>query len=211
MAANARSAFTRDFWKSFEFLGIYSKEDGPLLADQEDAGVVGGANSSDDTSNETSETNEQNNDMNLDMGSNAGPDLGGGLGGSDMGGDLGGDTSGGGSLGGGASAGTETQEETDPKENPFKKQNGQALLDNKLAELQAAVSDTLQRIYSNPKIDTVVVSEMEALLDSVRNLREINYLIPIEQLQYKYDLATVAYAKLSQQLVLELQAEIKKL
>jgi len=211
MAARANSAFTREFWKSFDNLGIYSKEDGPLLADQEDAGVAGGANSSDDTDNNSSETNEQNNDMNLEMGSDTDSssfdDLGGGMGGSDLGGD---DSSGGGDLGGGDATGANAEPEN-PNENPFKTQNGQSLLDNKLAELQAAVSDTLQRIYSNPKVDTVVVSELETLLDSIRNIRETNYLIPLEQLQYKYKMAAVTYATLSKQLVEELKAEIKKL
>ena len=147
MAENVQPTFTREFWKSFDTLGIYSKEDGPLLSDQLDSGVAGGSNSS-DASEKTSETKEQNNDMNLGFGGDTGSDD------FDLGGDM--------------------------------EQNGKSLLDNKLPELQAAISDTLQRIYSNPKINTVVVSELETLLDSVRNIRETTYLIPIEQIQYKY-------------------------
>lgn len=212
MAENVQPTFTREFWKSFDTLGIYSKEDGPLLSDQLDSGVAGGSNSS-DASEKTSETKEQNNDMNLGFGTDTGSDNF----------DLGGDTDGG---FGDDNGSDESNQETDagsadmsgassepenPNENPFKKQNGKSLLDNKLSELQAAISDTLQRIYSNPKINTVVVSELETLLDSVRNIRETTYLIPIEQIQYKYKLATISYAQLSEQLVEELNAEIKKL
>lgn len=207
-----KPTFTQEFWKSFDSLGIYSKEDGPLLSDQLDSGVAGGKNPSDDNSEKQSETNEQNNDINMDMGTS-----------SDFSSDMGGTSDFGGSddtsteddsLGSGdtgASGNTVSDEPENPNENPFKSDNGKSLLDNQVAELQAAVADTLQRIYSNPKVDTVVVSELEALLDSIRNIREIIYLIPIEQGVYKYKLATISYAKLSQQLVEELKAEIKKL
>lgn len=210
MSNKEQPAFSRDFWRGFDSLGIYSTEDGPLLSDQEDAGVAGGSNSSDDKNKSeiSSETNEQNNDMNLDMGSDIGStDFGGDT---DMGGDLGGGDASGDDSGGGAMGGGTPSEDSDPNENPFKEENGKSLLDSKLAELQSAISDTLQRIYVNPKVDTVVVSEMETLNDSVRNIRETIYAVPTAQSQYKYRLAALSYAQLSKQLITELQAEIKK-
>ena len=206
MSKREQPAFSRDFWRSFNSLGIYSKEDGPLLSDQEDAGVAGGANSSDDknTPDDSSETNEQYNDVNLDS---TGTNLGGGF--DDFGG--GGDTSTGEDqdMAAGGPTGAPGGEPENPNENPFKDGNGKSLLDSKLAELQSAITDTLQRVYVNPKIDTVVVSEMETLNDSVRNIRETIYTVPSEQSQYKYRLAALSYAQLSKQLVTELQAEIK--
>lgn len=195
--SKATPTFSREFWESFNTLGIYSKEDGPLLADQNDASVAGGKNSSDDSEN-SSESNEQNNDINLDSGFDTSGDLGGDTFGSDTGGTD--SSSGDDSLSTG-SEGSGDSEPTNPNENPFKNENGKSLLDAKLAELQAAVTDTLQRAYANPKLNTVVVSEMEALQDSVRNIRETVYIVPLERTQYQYNTATLAYAKLSQMLI----------
>jgi hypothetical protein len=206
MSETTNPTFSKEFWESFNSLGIYSKEEGPLLADQNDASVTGGKNSSDDSEN-SSESKEQNNDMNLDSGLDT----------SDMGSDdldLGMDDEnidddGSDDLGGTDST-SGSSEPVNPNENPFKDDNGKSLLDAKLAELQAAINDTLQRVYANPKIETVVVSELENLQDSVRNIRETVFIMPdTEQIQYKYNMAAVTYAKLSESLIEVLREQQK--
>ena len=197
-------AFNSKFWKSFDQLGIYSKEDGPLLADQEDSSVVGGKNSS-DSDEKTDKTNEQSNDINLgdsnsldnnELDNTSSPDNSSDMSGGDM-------NSSDGTSEVDANSDNENFEEesNDPNENPFKSKNGKSLLDAKLAELQAAITDTLQRIYANPKLDAVVVSELENLADSVRNIRETIFMIPIENTVYKYKLAVTSYASLSKEIV----------
>lgn len=202
----AKGFFNNEFWKSFDKLGIYSKEDGELLADQEDAPLAGGANSSDEEKSDDS--NEQNNDMNLNLNpdaSSGGMDLGDdSLSASDSGEenqtDENTDTSG---------DSTQTDVNDNPIKNPFKDSNSKSLLDTKLAELQAAVSDTLQKIYAYPKVDTVVVSELENLLDSIRNIRETVYMVPVENTVYRYKLAVMTYTSIGEMLIKDLQVQNK--
>lgn len=202
----AKGFFNNEFWKSFDKLGIYSKEDGELLADQEDAPLAGGANSSDEEKSDDS--NEQNNDMNLNLNpdaSSGGMDLGDdSLSTSDSGEenqtDENTDTSG---------NSTQTDVNDNPIKNPFKDSNSKSLLDTKLAELQSAVSDTLQKIYAYPKVDTVVVSELENLLDSIRNIRETVYMVPVENTVYRYKLAVMTYTSIGEMLIKDLQVQNK--
>lgn len=199
-----------NFWKGFNNLGIYgsdkSSESG--LAGLADQAPAGGASSSDMASG-SEQSNEESSDMNLDANP---PDQG--AGDDSMASDPsraggGGDPSGMGGMGGGSSpegAGGQ-EEDSDPNENMFKGPNGKSLLDTKLAELQAAVMDSLQRLQGNVKIDTVVVSELENLLDSVKKVRETVYLVPVENTLYKYRLSTVSYALLSKDICMKLSAE----
>lgn len=210
MAAKNKSIFTKDFWQSFESLGIYSTEAEGLLADQLDAPVAGGNNKS-DADEDSSESKEQSNDINVDSGmdnniNDGSSDMGmddSGMGDSGSGSDSSMDGGSGDSSAGGESE--EDEYKKDPEKNPFKSKNGKSLLSTKLAELQASVSDTLQKIYTNPKIDPVVISELESLEDSVRNIRDTIYVVPIENTVYKYDLATATYALLSKEVIKELQ------
>jgi hypothetical protein len=114
----------------------------------------------------------------------------------------------GGDMGDGSNPeGADGQEDSNPNENMFKGSNGKSLLDSKLAELQAAIMDSLQRLQGNTKVDTVVVSELENLLDSVKKVRETVYLVPVENTLYKYRLSTVSYALLSKDICIKLSAE----
>lgn len=212
MAEKEQGVFTPSFWKSFDSLGIYSTEADGLLADQMDSPVAGGSNKSDADEN-SPESKEQNNEseLNLDATNNNNDEDLGSTDDSGMTNDLGDgsdssmDSGSGDSSGGGDSE--EDEYKKDPEKNPFKSKNGKSLLSVKLADLQAAVTDTLQKIYTNPKIDPVVISELENLEDSVRNIRETVYLIPIESTVYKYDLATATYALLSKEVINELQVD----
>jgi len=203
----SKSFFNNDFWKSFDKLGIYSKEDGELLADQEDAPSAGGANSSDEEKSDNS--NEQNNEMNLDLD----PEMGDSSGEMDLGDDGSmsdsGDEENQTSDAGGDTSSQDDDIDKNPNKNPFKDSNGKSLLDAKLAELQAAVSDTLQKIYAYPKVDTVVVSELENLLDSIRNIRETVYVIPTENTVYKYRLAVITYSSITEMLIKDLRVKNK--
>lgn len=200
-----------NFWKGFKNLGIYgsNKSRESSLAGLADQAPAGGSSSSDMASG-SEQFNEESSDMNLDANP---PDQG--AGGDPMASDPslaggGGDPSGmGGDMGDGSSpegAGGQ-EEESDPNENMFKGPNGKSLLDSKLAELQAAVMDSLQRLQGNTKVDTVVVSELENLLDSVKKVRETVYLVPVENTLYKYRLSTVSYALLSKDICMKLSAE----
>lgn len=189
------AGFTKEFWHDLSKLSIYSTEaddDSPMLADQMDAGVAGGANSS-DTEEDAPADDGMGDDM--DLGGDVGGDMGDGAEGGDDGA-AGGDTGGGSAEGSG---------ENDPNENPFKGSNGKALLDTKLAELQTAVSDTLERIYANPRIEQVVVSELENLADSIKNIRETVFLVPVDATLYKYQLSTTSYKQLSEVIVSSLK------
>ena len=186
------AGFTKKFWHDLGKLSIYSTEaddDSPTLADQMDAGIPGGANSTD------TEEDAPEDDGLGDMGGSDDP-----LGGDDMGvgdsGDNGQDNSGAPTDGGDSSGMGGQADTSDPNENPFKGQNGKALLDNKLAELQTAITDTLERIYANPRIEQVVVSELENLQDSVRNIRETVFVVPVDATLYKYRLSTISYSNL---------------
>ena len=185
------AGFTKEFWRDMGKLGIYSTEaaddDQPTLADQMDASVPGGANASD---NEDSAPADDGLGDDMSMGDMGGDDLGG----DDMGSEGGDEAAGGDDLGGDAGG---APEQTNPNENPFKGANGKALLDDKLAELQTAVSDTLERIYAKPKIEQVVVSEFENLADSIRNIRETVFVAPVDASLYKYQLSTISYDNLS--------------
>ena len=96
---------------------------------------------------------------------------------------------------------------SDPNKNPFKNQNGKSMLDDKLAELQTTVTDTLDRIYANPKIEQVVVSELENLADSIRNIRETVFVVPVDATLYKYQLSISAYKNLADEICKSLNEE----
>lgn len=194
------------FWKSLESLDIYalSKEaEGGVLADQLEASSPGGANAS-DAEEDSPESKEQNND---DLGSDdlsmdSGDDSDMMDGGDGEGGEMGEDGAGGEGDGAGGDADAE-----DPKKNPFKGANGKALIDNKLAELQTAIQDTLDHIKINPKVEEVVVQELEDTLDSVRQIRETTYVVPLESTIYKYRLCVISYQQLSKEIVKQLKQD----
>lgn len=180
------AGFTKKFWHDLGNLGIYSTEadeNSPTLADQMDAGIPGGANST-DTEDEAPEDDG--------LGDFGGSDDFGG--GDDM--NLDGSSSGEQPSGGDTGLGGQPTTQSDPNENPFKGQNGKALLDSKLAELQTAINDTLERIYANPRIEQVVVSELESLQDSVKNIRDTVFIVPVDATLYKYRLSTISYSNL---------------
>jgi hypothetical protein len=145
-----------------EFSSLLSRE---ALGDEFDSTPVGGAAEGDD---ETNGGNEQFNENTSSDGFGDDFDMGGdGFG---MDGDfddsgMGGDMSGGG-MGGGQGLGTELN----PTDNPFKGQNGRALLDTKLAELFSSVDNSLKLAQANIKIDKVVVGELTTLLESIRRV-----------------------------------------
>lgn len=200
------AVFTKEFWKNVGTLGIYSTEAEGLLSDQLDSGAPGGANASDadsDSGGGADTSDDDGMDINIDAGDNSSGDM-----------DLGDDSDTGGedeSMGEGdegtGDSDMDAQIEKDPNINPFKGQNGKALLDDKLAELQAAVTDTLERIYANPKIEHVVVSELENLVDSIRNIRETVFLVPVDATLYKYRLSTTAYKSLAEQICASLDED----
>jgi len=177
-----------------------SREDGddaggPLLADQMEASPAGGSIDS-DAEEDSPESKEQNNDLGMntpDMGSTD-MDMGGDMTGADGGGM--GDDSSQNSMGGNTGS-TNNISNEDPSVNPFKSGYGKDLMETKLAELQSNISGILNQVQTNPNTDFVVVSELEDLLDSVKKLREIVYVVPIEQIEYKYKLAVTSYALLS--------------
>lgn len=186
------AGFTKDFWSKLSRMSIYSVEEGGMLSDQLEASTPGGANPSDaepDAPEATNGTPDDGMNINIDG----------------MGDDFSGDPAGGNETGEEGDSGMDTstgdtsaEQPSNPNENPFKTKNGKGLLDNKLAELQAAVTDTLERIHANPRIDQVVVSELENLADSIRNIRETVYMVPIDATLYKYQLSTISYKQLSE-------------
>lgn len=210
------ATFSKNFWESFNSLGIYNKSksaESGLLGDMDDSASPGGNIGSDgktDVSNEQNNDNVNSDGVALDPNGEAGAAVGEDTTGMDAGGgDSSGNDSGGGDAGD-ASGGNE--EDADPNENVFKTINGKSELDSKLAELQAAITDSLQRIYSNPKItDSVVVSELENLKDSISKIRDTVYLVPIENTLYKYRLSTVSYALLSKDICIAAEKAAEKL
>lgn len=193
--------FTAKFWKDVSSLGIYSKEDSPLLSDQYDAGAPGGGNSSDADPDEKGSADESDNDIGLDM-----DDTGGGEDDISMGEDEGGDDMSSDESSEDSSMDTGANS-SNPNKNPFKNQNGKSMLDDKLAELQTTVTDTLDRIYANPKIEQVVVSELENLADSIRNIRETVFVVPVDATLYKYQLSISAYKTLAEEICNSLNEE----
>lgn len=168
---------------------------GPLLADQMTASPAGGSLDS-DAEEDSPESKEQTNST-QDMSMASTPDMSSGM---DM-------TGGEGDMSGGADmsqnqpvnapGGANNISNEDPSANIFKDENGRDLMNTKLAELQSNVSGILDQVRTNAKVDFVVVSELEDLLDSVRKLREIVFTVPIEHIEYKYKLAVTSYALLS--------------
>lgn len=188
--------FTAKFWKDMSDLSLYSKEDSPLLSDQYDAGSPGGGNPSDAEPDEKGSSDELDNDIGLDTDIGGEDDISmdenstseGEIDDSMNSDDTSGDSS------------TGANQMTDPNVNPFKNQNGKSMLDDKLAELQITVTDTLDRIYANPKIEQVVVSELENLADSIRNIRETVFVVPVDATLYKYQLSITAYKKIAEEI-----------
>ena len=197
-------------WKSLEaFLDKFPLKSTEVLADAEDSPPVGGDTSSDgeaaDSGSQDTNSNEQDNELSGSEGS--GDDSSMDMGGSpdSSGGDSynsssptdtqSGDTSSSGDMSGGADTGSSMggQAPTNPLENPFKTQNGQTLLDTKLSELLVAITDTLDRLQTSKVVDTVVVADLEALAESVKQIREMVFIVPVETSLYRYGLCVKSY------------------
>jgi hypothetical protein len=84
-----------------------------------------------------------------------------------------------------------------PDENPFKRQNGKKHLDALFSDLLDSVTDSLDRISSNSKIDNSVITDLENISDNIRSIRETVYLQPIESSMFKYKLCVKAYQLIS--------------
>jgi hypothetical protein len=183
-------------WK--EFSNLLSRE---ALGDEFDSTPAGGASEGDE---EIGDSNEQFNESTSDDGFGNDFDMGGDDFGMGDGFDdsMGGDMSGGG-MGGGQGLGTELN----PTDNPFKGQNGRALLDTKLAELFSSVDNSLKLAQANIKIDKVVVGELTTLLESIRRVREVVFIQPIETSLYRWSLCVKAYQLISKQLCININAE----
>jgi hypothetical protein len=187
---------THEMWENFThnlFIPKSTEAIGDAFEDSPPGGDAEGDSDSDFG-------NEQNNegDFGGDM------DMGGmdDFGGDDMGGDgMGDDMSGGGSGG----LGTDLK----PTDNPFKGQNGRSLLDTKLAELYSSVENSLKLIQCNAKIDKVVVNEFSSLLESIRQVREVVFIQPIESSLYRWALCVHAYELITKTLCNDIK-ELKK-
>jgi uncharacterized protein YegP (UPF0339 family) len=188
---------TKSLWEDI-FSTLHTVKSTEAIADEMDSSPPGGSTGSD--------ADEQNNES--DFGSDDLGDLGGGMddfGGDDfgMGGDsdMGGGDMGGMGGGGDGSLGTGLK----PEENPFKGQNGRALLDTKLAELSASVQNSLELVQSNTKIDKVVVEELTSLNGNVRQVREVVFTQPVETTQYRWALCAKAYELICKKLCQDMQ------
>jgi hypothetical protein len=181
-----------------EFYRLLSTE---ALGEEFDSTPVGGSSEGDE---ETGESNEQFNESTFDDDSGGdefdmgGDDFGTG---DDFGGSGMDDMSGGGGEGEGLGTGLK------PTDNPFKGQNGRALLDTKLAELYSSVDNSLKLAQANIKIDKVVVGELNSLLESIGQVREVVFIQPIETSLYRWSLCVKAYQLISKQLCINISKE----
>jgi hypothetical protein len=127
-----------------------------------------------------------------------------GMGGDDFGGfDSGGDDSFDSGTGGDSGLGTALK----PTDNPFKGQNGRELLDTKLAELYAAVDNSLKIVQSNIKVDKVVIGELTDLIENIKQIREVVFIQPIETSMFRWSLCVKAYQLICKQLCINTKAE----
>jgi hypothetical protein len=181
-----------------DFTHILSLE---AIGDEFSTTPPGGATEGD---KEMNESNEQINDstLNDDFGSDFGDD-GFGFGGSD---DFG-DSSGMGDMGGGMGGSSGLGTSLDPVKHPFQGQNGRALLDTKLSELYTAVDHSLELAQSNIKIDKVVVEELTALLENIKQVREVVFIQPVETSLYRWSLCVNAYELICKQLCIDTKQE----
>lgn len=207
------SIISKKNWESIEsFLDAHPLRSTEVLADAEDSPPPGGETASDggaaDDVSDDAKPNEQDNEdsgtSDSDSSTNDGSSSGAPTGGDDFGGSAdNSDGSGGGdstASGSSPAAGGASGSQINPVENPFKSQNGKTLLDSKLSELLMAITDTLERIQESSAIDTVVVADLEDLLDSVKMIRETVYIQPIETSLYRYKLAVTSYEFISKEL-----------
>ncbi|MDR2409342.1 MAG: hypothetical protein LBE13_14680 [Bacteroidales bacterium] len=101
------------------------------------------------------------------------------------------------SVGGGSEPGLGTA--LDPTKNPFKGQNGRAILDSKLAELYVSVQNTLELIQENSTLDRNILFELSSLLENITKIIEVVFIQPIETTQYRWALCVKAYELLCKQ------------
>jgi hypothetical protein len=187
---------TKQMWEDFSH--TLSVE---AIGDEFNTTPSGGATEGD---KETNESNEQINDSALNN------DFGNDFGGNDFGfGDDSGfsDSSGMGDMNGGMGGGSGLGTALNPVEHPFKGQNGRSLLDTKLSELFAAVDHSLELAQANIKIDKVVVGELTALLENIKQVREVVFIQPIETSLYRWSLCVNAYELICKQLCIDTKQE----
>lgn len=166
------------------------------LADELNAPIPGENKSDADIGEKFNNSNEQNNEFTDDNDNNQ-----------DSFGSLDDSVGGDDSLGGDDSSNSNdtssmgdmnTEEKIDFDKNPFKERNGKGKLDNMLLELQNAVEDSLHKINLNQDISgTVVVSDLENLIESVKNIRQTVFMLPVETTMYKYRLCVKEYELIS--------------
>jgi hypothetical protein len=183
-------------WETFNHLLSYE-----ALGDEFDSTPQGGNNEDD---MDSGDSNEQFNEGgSID-------DFGDSFGGmDDFGmGDSGFGDSGMGDMSGGSGSGLGTA--LNPSINPFKGQNGRALLDTKLAELYASVNNSLELAQANIKIDKVVVGDLTTLLKNIEQVREVVFIQPIETSLYRWSLCVKAYELISKQLCINKETEKEK-
>lgn len=200
-----------DTLKSFESLSLYPEKSSEAISDQMDTTVPGGELASDSTTGEenNNETNEQYNEFTQETDLNA-PQSDFGSGSSDsFGGDsFGGDSSDSdSSFGGGGDtfdSGEDKVMTLEPNENPFKVQNGKSILDEMFKKLQKSVTDTINNIHASGKVDPVVISQFDQLMDNIEKSRETIYVLPKESTMVKYRLCVKIYTYLCDKVVNEL-------
>jgi hypothetical protein len=186
-----KALITQDMWNALSrSLAVpKSTEADEFLGDIADETPPGGNAEGDD---EGGFSDELNNDADFESGGMGG-DFGGG---SDMGGMSG---SGGGGLG----------THLKPTNNPFKGQNGRNLLDSKLAELYNSVGNSLELVQLNTKIDRAVITELSALLDNIRQVREAVFIQPVESSLYRWALCVRTYELISKSLYQDIKQKKK--
>lgn len=200
-----------DTLKSIESLSLYPEKSSEAISDQMDTTVPGGELASDSTTGEenNNETNEQYNEFTQETDSNASQsDFGSGS--SDFGsGDSFGDDSSNSdsSFGGGGDtfdSGEDKGMTLEPNENPFKVQNGKNILDEMFKKLQKSVTDTINDIHASGKVNPVVISQFDQLMDNIEKSRETIYILPKESTMVKYRSCVKIYTSLCDQVVNEL-------
>ena len=200
-----------DTLKSLESLSLYPEKSSEAISDQMDTTVPGGELASDSTTGEenNNETNEQYNEFTQETDSNA-PQNDFGPGSSDFGGgDSFGDDSSNSdySFGGGGDtfdSGEDKGMTLETNENPFKVQNGKNILDEMFKKLQKSVTDTINDIHASGKVNPVVISQFDQLMDNIEKSRETIYILPKESTMVKYRSCVKIYTSLCDQVVNEL-------
>ena len=200
-----------DTLKSLESLSLYPEKSSEAISDQMDTTVPGGELASDSTTGEenNNETNEQYNEFTQETDSNApqsdfGSDSGEFGSGDSFGGDSSNSDS---SFGGGGDtfdSGEDKGMTLEPNENPFKVQNGKNILDEMFKKLQKSVTDTINDIHASGKVNPVVISQFDQLMDNIEKSRETIYILPKESTMVKYRSCVKIYTSLCDQVVNEL-------